>query len=109
MSDQPYQIYRTCEVPGNDEFVLPEYHLNGSGRHLVKVLREAVVALTQARKAMAQCRPHGRDYYTYLEGDIALAKAREQHSSMESQIEAVTDTLTCVALDAQTQLRYVGD
>ena len=102
-----YEVARTCVLGENQKFVLPECNLNGSGRALYGGHRDAVSALTQALEAMAQARPHARDYQ-YPDGGVAFRAAQAQHRALEAGVQAAIDALTAVALDYMRQGRGVG-
>ncbi|MCP4244721.1 MAG: hypothetical protein GY772_29610 [bacterium] len=95
-------LARNCVVGENREFVLPLQDLNGSGRALYKGHSEAYRALNEGLKALAQVRPHGRDYQ-YADGGVALRAAQAQHRALEAGVQAAMDALAAVARDYSRQ------
>ena len=80
----------------------PTVHLNGTSRQaLLDGYSEAHRLLEEARKAMAETAPNGRDYYP--QGPDAIRLATIEHGERMAKIEALMDdlmTLYC-AVEAQ--------
>ncbi len=95
-------LARNCVMGENQEFVLPLQDRNGSGRALYNSHSDACMALREALEALAQVRPHARDYQ-YADGGVALRAARAQHRALEAGVEAAMDALAGIALDYSRQ------
>jgi len=95
-------LARNCVIGENQEFVLPVIDRNGSGKALYKSHSEAYRALNEGLKAMAQVRPHARDYQ-YPDGGVALRAAQAQHRALEAGVQAAMDALAGIALDYSRQ------
>ena len=68
--------------------VKPLVHLNGTGRNgLMEQLHKAHDAGRAFQHALAEMRPHGRDYYPI--GQDAYSKARADHDEREAAVERV--------------------
>lgn len=75
---------------------IPTIHSNGtSPGELVDRLCEAVTAIMDAEKALAQACPNGRDYYP--QGADATQEALRQHANRMHHLRAVRDELSEIA------------
>jgi len=75
---------------------MPSVHLNGTSYSgLLNPMERAVEAVGKAVEAVAECAPHGRDYY--LQGDEAFAKARSEHLSRISRLQGVLEEVKLCA------------
>lgn len=74
----------------------PTVHLNGSGRQsLLSHYMIARVKLREARAALVDCEPNGRDYYP--QGDVAFNHARAEHLARLAGLDAVDAELAALA------------
>ena len=83
-----------CNLTPNatNDPVLPIIHLNGtSADELVRARQKAIQKLDEALQALAEMRPHGRDYYLE-EGRLQIAEA--QHTARMREVTAVRDDIT---------------
>lgn len=69
--------------------VFPTLHLNGtSGADLLSQTTDAMIALSDAIKALQSAGPNGRDYY--IQQDVtAFTQAQQQHGDRIAKLEAV--------------------
>ena len=75
-------------MPVHQNLIVPNVHVNGSGRKELRELRSnACIALQEASQELRMMRPHGRDYFDIAE----YVQACAQH---EKRIEAVTKIMT---------------
>jgi hypothetical protein len=82
------------------KLTIPTIHLNGTSfAGLYDPLVRAVEDGGKALSALAECAPHGRDYY--LQGEDAYAKARDEHLSRVTRLQSVLDELKVVARQVQ--------
>jgi hypothetical protein len=82
------------------KLTIPSVHTNGtsfSGLH--GPLVRAGEALGAAVGDLAECAPHGRDYY--IQGEDAYAKARDEHLSRVKRLQSVLDELKIIARQVQ--------
>lgn len=78
------------------KFTVPTVHLNGTSfAGLYDPLVRAGDDLSAALGSLAECAPHGRDYY--LQGEDAYAKARTEHLSRVARLQSVLDELMAMA------------
>jgi hypothetical protein len=83
---------------------IPTVHGNGTGGpQLIAQLRDARTAVKAALEALANARPHGRDYYT--QGPDAFAKARDEHTAREAALQTVEKELMTVYYGVFNQVR----
>lgn len=67
---------------------LPTIHLNGtSPERLVEALETAYDKLREAREALAETAPNGRDYYP--QGPQALYAAQDEHLARDNKLQQV--------------------
>lgn len=70
--------------------VFPTIHLNGtSANELIQRYEAAYTALTEAARLLAQCAPHGRDYYP--QGAGAYAQATREFGQAMDGLRAAAD------------------
>jgi hypothetical protein len=68
----------------------PIVHLNGSGeRHLLENYSNAIIALRDAQKAMAESYPHMRDYYILKDGAERFHRADDAHMARLRKVEEI--------------------
>ena len=82
--------------------IFPTVHLNGtSGADLLSQTVDAMLALSDAMKALQNAGPHGRDYY--VQGPRAIDAAMSEHRARLAQLEAVQADLVAIyeSIDAQ--------
>lgn len=83
--------------------MLPTLHLNGtSGADLMSQTVDAMIALSDAIKALQAAGPNGRDYYLQQETN-AYTQALQQHWDRLAQLEAVLADLTRISESIHTQ------
>ena len=71
---------------------LPTIHMNGTSRGaLSDALREAASKLRDARAAIQETSPNGRDYY--LQGPNAIRAATIEHVERLRKLDAVYDEI----------------
>lgn len=76
----------------NKNLAKPTVHLNGTSRQVLEEqLSKAWTALDHALDALAQARPHGRDYYP--QGGHAIRKALAEHEARIDAIRAVREEI----------------
>ena len=86
------------------DLIFPTIHLNGtSAESLQEDLRKAHRALYDAREAMRQCAPNGRDYYVQKEAYRAIRTAEEQHMARCEKIKSVMKELKAICEDIDRQ------
>ena len=74
----------------------PTIHLNGTSKEsLTEALCEAVHAIHEAGRALAQTCPNGRDYYP--QGNEAISTAMREHESRMDRLRAVVRELEEIA------------
>ena len=79
--------------------VIPIVHLNGSGREaLINLRLDYYRKLGEAREALAEMAPHGRDYYP-IPGLYELA--REQHDRRMAAINTLHEDIEAEILAIQ--------
>ena len=77
---------------------VPTIHLNGTAKKdLVEALCNAVHAIHEAGKALAQTCPNGRDYYP--QGPDAIYRAIEEHIERMSKLSIVAKELEAIAME----------
>lgn len=97
MNPAPRRVPVGMEKP---KLTVPTVHLNGtsfSGLH--GPLVRAGEAVGAAIGDLAECAPHGRDYY--VQGDDAYAKARDEHLSRIARLQSVLDEIKVLARQVQ--------
>ena len=68
--------------------MLPTLHLNGtSGADLLSQTTDAMIALSDAMKALQIMGPNGRDYY--VQGPRVIDAAMDEHLARIQKLEAV--------------------
>lgn len=73
----------------------PLVHLNGSGaKNLEEQWLAVYTASSRLLNALAESRPHPRDYYTLPDGDAKWNAARDEHHTLELQVLEVQDRFT---------------
>ncbi len=84
------------------KLTVPTVHLNGTSfAGLYDPMVRAVEEVAGAVAALAECAPHGRDYY--LQGEDAYAKAREEHLSRLNRLQSVLDEVKVLARQVKKQ------
>lgn len=84
------------------KLTVPTIHLNGTSfAGLHGPLARAGEAIGAAIGGLAECAPHGRDYY--LQGEGAYPKARDEHLSRVARLQSVLDELKVLARQVQKQ------
>ena len=87
--------------------MFPTIHLNGtSGTDLMSQTVDAMIALSDAIKALQSAGPNGRDYY--IQQDVtAFTQAQQQHGDRIAKLEAVQADLVEISesIYAQTAER----
>jgi hypothetical protein len=79
----------------------PVLHSNGSGyENLIDDYRHAFDAVTNAVKILQSHGPHSRDYYVVTG---LWEKARDEHISRLSQLEAIKADILCIVGAIQQQ------
>ena len=82
----------------------PTIHLNGtSGDALLSQTTDAMLALSDAIKALQNAGPHGRDYYVQQETN-AYTQALQQHRDRLAQLEAVLADLARISEAIHAQM-----
>jgi hypothetical protein len=75
--------------------MIPTIHLNGTSREeLIRQLRVAGEALLEARRALENAAPHGRDYYP--QGKGAIQQAQTEHYERLRRIDDVYEELMVI-------------
>jgi hypothetical protein len=75
--------------------MIPTIHLNGTSREeLISQLRTAGEALLEARRALENAAPHGRDYYP--QGKGAIQQAQTEHYERLRRIDDVYEELMVI-------------
>ena len=81
--------------------IVPTVHLNGTSRgELLQQLEVAYGKVQDARDALVEAAPNGRDYY--VQGPDALQRANDEHLG---RVQRLNDVLS----DLQTLLQAVFD
>ncbi len=91
-------------APGMEKpkLTIPTVHLNGTSfAGLYDPVVRAGEEISGAIGTLAECAPHGRDYY--LQGEGAYAKARDEHLSRIARLQSVLDELKVLARQVQKQ------
>jgi len=74
----------------------PTIHMNGtSKKELLEALQTAYLAIGEAKKALAQTSPNGRDYYP--SGPDAINKAQDEHFDRMARLISVQKELAEIA------------
>jgi hypothetical protein len=91
----------------------PTIHLNGtSPEELQEQLITVADHLMLALKALAEARPHGRDYYTsdyspregvWLTGNRSLTQATDEALDREARVRAVYDEIRAISANIEEQ------
>ncbi len=82
------------------KLMVPTVHLNGTSfAGLHDPLVRAGQAIGGAIADLAECAPHGRDYY--VQGDDAYAKARDEHLSRVARLQSVLEEVKVLARQVQ--------
>ena len=84
--------------------IFPTLHLNGTaGADLQSLQTDAMLALSDAIKALQAAGPNGRDYY--VQRDVtAFAQAQQQHEDRLARLEAVQADLVAIAEAIHAQM-----
>tara|TARA_R110000868_G_C10772357_1_gene754803 strand:+ start:156 stop:578 length:423 start_codon:yes stop_codon:yes gene_type:complete len=84
--------------------MFPTIHLNGtSGADLLSQTVDAMLALSDAIKALRAAGPNGRDYY--VQQDVtAFAQAQQQHWDRIAKLEAVLADLVAISESIHAQM-----
>ena len=83
--------------------MFPAVHLNGtSGADLQDQVTDAMLALSDAIKALRAAGPHGRDYYVQQQANFA--EAQQQHWDRIAKLEAVQADLVAISQSIYTQI-----
>ena len=78
------------------DLAIPTIHLNGTSKEsLVESLCEAIHAIHEAGRALAQTCPNGRDYYP--QGNTAIQWALDQHEARMNKLREVATELEQIA------------
>lgn len=73
---------------------IPMIHSNGTSREqLQRDLEAAVHSLRDAREALQQTAPNGRDYYVYQGSTDVFNQARSEYDSRQRRLQEVIDEL----------------
>lgn len=81
----------------------PTIHLNGtSGDDLLSQTTDAMLALSDAIRALQNAGPHGRDYY--LHGNSAFPRALQEHEDRLTKLEAVRADLVIISESIHAQM-----
>lgn len=84
------------------KLTVPTVHLNGTSfAGLYDPLLHVRVKLSEVIDSLAECAPHGRDYY--LQDDGAHARARDEHLSRIARLQSVLDEVKVLARQVQKQ------
>ena len=88
--------------------IFPLIHLNGTaGADLQDQVTDAMLALSDAIKALQNAGPNGRDYY--VQRDVtAFAQAQQQHEDRLARLEAVQAELVAIAEAIHAQMTERG-
>jgi hypothetical protein len=87
--------------------LLPTIHLNGtSGTDLLSQTVDAMLALSDAIKALQAAGPHGRDYYVH--GNSAFPRALAEHEDRLANLEAVQADLVAIYESIHAQMTERG-
>ena len=93
--------------------IKPCFNVNGSSPRAYRDdACKALELLQDARKALGEIAPHGRDYQTLPDGAQQLALALMEHRSRIASIEEVEREIEALAMhaaDAIIDRRVVGD
>jgi hypothetical protein len=82
------------------KLTVPSVHLNGTSfAGLHDPLVRAGSDISSAIGSLAECAPHGRDYY--IQGENAYAKARDEHLSRIARLQSVLDEIKVLARQVQ--------
>lgn len=83
--------------------ITPTIHLNGtSGTDLMSQTTDAMIALSDAIKALQAAGPHGRDYY--VQGDTAFRQAHEEYGARIEKLYEVQADLVAISQSIYTQI-----
>jgi len=83
--------------------MFPTIHLNGtSGDDLLGQTVDAMLALSDAFKAIQAANPNGRDYY--VQGPWAIDLAENEHRARLAQLEAVQADLVALYESIHAQM-----
>jgi hypothetical protein len=84
--------------------VFPTLHLNGTaGDDLLSQTVDAMLALSDAIKALQAAGPNGRDYYMQP-GNNRFAQAQQQHEDRLARLEAVQVELVEISESIHAQM-----
>ena len=82
----------------------PTIHLNGTpGADLMSQTVDAMLALSDAIKALQAAGPNGRDYYVQP-GNNRFAQAQQQHEDRLARLEAVQAELVEISESIHAQM-----
>ena len=83
--------------------ITPTIHLNGtSGDALLSQTTDAMIALSDAIKALRAAGPHGRDYY--VQGDTAFRQAHEECGARIEKLYEVQADLVAISESIHAQM-----
>lgn len=87
--------------------MFPTIHLNGtSGDELLSQTVDAMLALSDAIKALQAAGPHGRDYY--VQGSRVIDAAMDEHIARIEKLEAVQADLVEISESIHAQMTERG-
>ena len=87
--------------------ITPTVHLNGtSGDDLLSQTTDAMLALSDAIKALQKAGPHGRDYY--LHGNSAFPRALQEHEDRLTKLAEVQTDLVAISEAIHAQMTERG-
>ena len=88
--------------------ITPTIHLNGtSGADLLSQTTDAMIALSDAIKALRAAGPHGRDYYVQQQANFA--EAQQQHWDRIAKLEAVQADLVAISESIHAQIWWPSE
>lgn len=83
--------------------ITPTIHLNGtSGADLLSQTVDALIALSDAIKALRAAGPNGRDYYVQQKANFA--QAQQQHWDRLAKLESVQADLVAISEAIHAQM-----
>jgi len=87
--------------------MLPTLHLNGtSGTDLMSQTVDAMLALSDAIRAVQAAGPNGRDYY--VQGPRVIDAAMDEHIARIEKLEAVQADLVAISESIHAQMTERG-
>ena len=88
--------------------MFPAVHLNGtSGADLQDQVTDAMLALSDAIKALRAAGPHGRDYY--VQGDTAFRQAHEEYGARIEKLYEVQADLVAISESIYAQIWWPSE